>query len=497
MESLWSATHPSSGARADPFPEATHADTVVAGAGLTGVATAALLARSGQEVVLLEARTVGAVTTGRTTGKLSLLQGTTLSGILAHHSKDVLRAYVEAQREGQAFLTRLMDDRGMAYERRDAYTYAVTDQGLERLRHELEVSRSGGLEVMWTGQTELPFPVRGALRLPDQVQLHPLRVLDLLLAEFAAHGGVLVENARVTGAGSGSPLTVTTTQGTMTTDRLVLATGTPVLDRGGYFAKLTPLRSYVTTHRVPGPLPQGMYLSVDDPARSLRTVAVDGDEQLMVGGNGHVTGRSDSPAAALADLDHWAGEHFPGAERTYAWSAQDYRSVNRAPFVGPMPRGGGHIYLATGFNKWGMTNAVAAALNLSGQILEGEMPWAEKLGHRITKPAGLVSAVVPNAQVALEMTKDWVQAEVGALPTEAPAEGSGLVGRGERGRPEAVSTVDGVTCRLSGICTHLGGIVRWNDAEKSWDCPLHGSRFAADGTVLEGPAVAGLEEIPS
>lgn len=498
MESVWFATHPSTESPAVDFPEGQHVDSVIVGAGLTGLTTAVLLARAGHQVVVLEARTVGAVTTGHTTGKLSLLQGTTLSGILSHNSADVLRAYVEGNHEGQAFLVRLMDDHQVAYEQRDAYTFAMTDKGVKALRDELDACHKAGLDVQWTEQTELPFQVKGALVLPGQYQIHPLRVLDMLRAELQRRGGVVVEHVRVTDADADSPITVTTTRGQMRADRLVVASGTPVLDRGGYFAKLVPGRSYVETFRVPGTpatIPQGMYLSADQPTRSLRTVDLDGDQLLMVGGNGHVTGRSPSPLGALADLQLWTTTYFPGAERTHAWSAQDYQSVNRVPYVGPMPRGGGHIYVATGFDKWGMTNGVTAALNLSGQILEGHMPWAEKLGHRITKPAGIVSALAPNASVAAEMTKGRVQAEMSALPDEPPAEGEGVVGRGRRGRPEAISTVNGETCRLSAVCTHLGGIVHWNDAEKSWDCPLHGSRFDADGTLLEGPAVHNLKRV--
>ena len=492
MEPVWFDSRPTPPSRATADVEGTHADTVVAGAGLTGLMSALLLARSGQRVTVLEARTVGAVTTGRTTGKLSLLQGLVLSDVLRHHSEDVLRAYATGNREGQAWLVRFMDEHQVPYERRPAFTYATTAEGAARLQAELTACRTAGLDVRATDETGLPFPVAAAITLADQVQLHPMRVLDALVAELVAHGGTLLEGVRLTDADKASPLRLTTSHGVMTADRLVLATGTPVLDRGGYFAKLEPARSYVTTHRVPGALPTGMYLSADDPTRSLRTVPDTGGDLLMVGGNGHVTGRSDSPAAAVDDLVRWTQELFPGAELTHAWSAQDYRSINRVPFVGLLPRGGGSIYVATGFNKWGLTNAVAAALNLSAQILGGSMPWADKLGHRVTKPAGILSAVVPNAKVALVATRDWVGAELHALPDQPPAEGHGAVGRGPKGLPEAVSTVDGVTCRVSGVCTHLGGVLAWNDAEKSWDCPLHGSRFDADGTLLEGPAVRDL-----
>lgn len=490
MTSIWFDAHPPTAPTSEFVPGA-QVDTIVVGAGLTGLTTATLLARSGQRVALLEARRVGAVTTGHTTAKLSLLQGSVFSGILKHHSEQVLQAYVEANREGQAWLTRFMDEHGVDYQRRTAWTYAVTEQGGEDLRTELDACRTGGLDVAWRDESELPFDIEGAITLADQVQIDPLAILDALLADFAAHGGILMEQTRVTEADTGSPITVTTTRGTMTADHLVVATGTPVLG-GRYFAKLVPLRSYVTTYRVPGAIPQGMYLSVDDPARSLRTVEVDGAQLLMVGGNGHVVGRADSEAGQVADLEAWAGQHFPGAVRTHSWSAQDYQSINRVPFVGPMPGGGEHTYVATGFNKWGMTNGVAAGLNLSAQILGGHLPWADTLGKRVTKPAGIVSAIAPNAEAAVELAKDWVGAELHGLPDVPPAEGEGVVGRGSGGKPEAVSTVDGVTCRVSAVCTHLGGVVRWNDAEKSWDCPLHGSRFAADGTLLEGPAVTDL-----
>lgn len=491
MESIWHATHPSSPTANDELPEGAHFDTVIAGAGLTGLTTAVLLARAGQRVALLEARRVGAVTTGNTTAKLSLLQGTVFSGIVRHHSKDVLKAFADGNREGQGWLIRYMDDHGVTYQRRDAYTYVTGDDGAAALQAEFDACETAGLEVGWTEDTGLPFPAR-AIRLLAQVQIHPLQVLDALRTEYADRGGLLVEGVRVTGADSRSPVTVSTTRGDVTADRLILATGIPVLDRGGYFAKLTPQRSYAATYRVPGQIPTGMYLSADEPTRSLRTVAFNDEQLLMVGGNGHVTGRSDSPAAALTDLDRWTAQHFPGAERVHAWSAQDYQSVNRVPFVGVLPRGGGHIFTATGYNKWGMTNAVAAALNLTGQILGGSMPWADKLGHRITKPAGVVSAVSAVGEMTVAAARTWTEAELHALPDEPPAEGDGVVGRGAKGLPEAISTVNGVTCRLSAVCSHLGGVVQWNDAEMSWDCPLHGSRFAADGTLLEGPAVADL-----
>jgi glycine/D-amino acid oxidase-like deaminating enzyme/nitrite reductase/ring-hydroxylating ferredoxin subunit len=494
MKSVWLDTYEVPSTASDQFVPGAHYDTVVAGAGLTGLTTAVLLARAGQRVAVLEARSVGAVTTGNTTAKLSLLQGTTLSQIHRHQSDKVLRAYADGNREGMDWLVRFLEERGVPFQRRAAYTYATTSKGASALRKELEAARIAGLHMNWTRDTGLPYKVSGAITMPDQVQFHPMEVLGALVAELKERGGTLVEGVRITGAGVRSPLTVQTSEGSMHADRLVLATGTPVLDRGGYFAKLSPNRSYALTYRVPGApgsIPEGMYITADSPARTLRTVPVDGEELLLVGGNDHVVGRSASPQAAVDDLESWTQRWFPGAERTHAWAAQDYQSINLIPFIGALPRGGGSIYLATGYNKWGMSNAVAAAIALNAEITGGSVPWAETLGRRVTSPSDILTALRVNAGVGLNAPKDWLKAELRELPGGAPAEGQGVVGR-EHGRPVAVSTVDGTTCKVSGVCTHLGGVLRWNDAERSWDCPLHGSRFAADGSQLEGPAVKDL-----
>jgi Rieske Fe-S protein len=335
-------------------------------------------------------------------------------------------------------------------------------------------------------------------------------VLGALVTELRSLGGVLFEHTRVTGVQSDEPVVVQTARGNVTATSVILATGTPILDRGLYFAKVEALRSYLTAFRVPGGtngLPPGMYLSVDAPTRSLRTVPTDeaapndnavpadGDELLLVGGNGHPVGRAKSTIRQVDDLVAWTQEHFPGAELTHSWSAQDYRSANRIPFVGWLPRGRGRIYLATGYDKWGMTNGVAAALSLSADLIGGNVPWAQVLHHRVTSPADLASGAKLNAEVGAQLTTGWFAAEVSGpevdLESETPQEGQAVVGRHGRS-PVGVSTVDGVTCAVSATCTHLGGIVTWNDAERSWDCPLHGSRFSAEGTVLEGPATEDL-----
>jgi len=479
----------------DAFESETHYDVVVVGAGLTGLVTALLLARAGCTVAVLEARFIGAVTTGHTTAKLSLLQGGVLSGILARGSSRVLKAYVEGNLEGQQWMLRYLNEHGVDVQRRDAFTYAGTEDGLKDLDAEFDACRTAGLDVQRVDDAGLPFETRGAIRLADQAQFDPMDVLAALAADVRSHDGVIVEGVRVSDIETGEPSRVNTHLGALRATTVVLATGVPILDRGLYFAKVKPSRSYAQAYRVPGTvLPQGMYLSIDSPGRSLRTAPVGAEELLLVGGNGHTVGREPDTQRLVDDLEQWTQERFPGAVRTHAWSAQDYESMNLVPFVGWMPRTGHRVALATGYNKWGMTNAVAAALSITADVLDGSISWAKTLHHRITLPQDVLHSVTANAEVAGKLVSGWAQGALRPLPEEDPGEGEGFVGAYDK-EPTAVSTVDGTTCRLSAVCTHLGGIVSWNSAERSWDCPLHGSRFAADGRLLEGPAVEDLPAI--
>ncbi len=489
MTSLWldRALVPST----DPLPE--RVDDLVVGAGLTGLTTALLLARAGRSVAVVEARHVGAVTTGNTTAKLSLLQGTKLSRMLRLQSKNVVEAYVESNLEGQQWLLRFCSDHGAPVQTRDAITYAATDSEIEAARQEHDAAKTVGLDVRWVDALDVPFPFHGGALLPDQAQFDPMDILDALLSELRTQGGSLHEGRRLVGVSKhGRPRATLEDGSNVEAENVVLATGTPILDRGLYFAKVEPMRSYALAFDSQE-VPDGMFLSAGSPTRSIREApARDGGHKLLVGGNGHSVGRTASELAQVDELRAWTAEHFPGATETHAWSAQDYRSHDGVPYVGRLPRGGGRIYVATGFDKWGMTNGVAAARNISAQILGEKPSWARPLGRRITGPSGAANIVKINAEVGAAATAGLIKAGVKSAPS-TPAEGEGVVGRSGM-LPTAVSTVDGRTCAVSGICTHLGGVLSWNDAEKSWDCPLHGSRFAPDGGVLEGPATKPLAQ---
>ncbi len=466
-------------------------DVVVVGGGLTGLTTALLLARAGCRVAVVEARRLGAVTTGNTTGKVTLLQGTKLARIARQHNPETLRNYVEANAEGQAWLLRYCAERDVPVRRCADITFAQTREGRARAVEVHQAAQSAGLAVEWLEDAGLPLPTFGAVRLADQAQIEPLDVLLALARDITHHGGQIFEGARVRGVRSGNPCRVLLEEGEMFADRVVLATGTPILRRGGFFARLEPLRSYAIALRVPGDLPAEMYISAEQPTRSLRTAGTGDGARLVVGGSGHVVGRAASTADHVAELRDWAAAHFPGAVTTHTWSAQDYRSSDQLPLVGPLLPGSDRVLVATGYDKWGLALAVAASLALSGRILGGHMPWARAVRTwRPNELTGLGRAVRVGGDVTTRLAGDWVRPRVHSSGV-VPPEGKGRVELDGQ-FPTAVSTVEGRTRRLCAVCPHLGGIVAWNDAEHSWDCPLHGSRFAPDGAVLEGPATQPL-----
>ncbi|PPL20263.1 hypothetical protein GY24_01585 [Microterricola pindariensis] len=495
-ESLWRHGRPPF--QSDQLPVGERAGVVIVGAGLTGLVTACLLARTGHDVIVVDAHEPGALTTGGSTGKVSLLQGATLSAIADHHPEEVVRAYVAANEAGQRWLHDFLVINGVRFDERPAVSYAGSAESVARLEREFALGRSAGLSLERTRDTELPWQVEIALRLDGQLHVNTMSLIDALVDEVRAHGVRVVGGCTATAASAASGgLRVRTSHGDIMADRVIAATGTPFLSRGGHFARMEAKRSSLAAFRVPGEPMQGMYLSLDEPRRSLLSTTLapahsaGEDRLLLVGGAASIVGRARTLSERPDEVDAWTTARFPGATLLRRWWAQDYSTLDDAPYVGPLRPGERRILVATGFGKWGLANAAAAGLALTALVNGKGLAWAHTLYRRRGWPAPNVAQMLhTNAAVVAEMARGATR----LLGGENEAAGAKDDARVELDGVKSVAhcTVGGVTHRVSAVCPHLGGIIAWNAEESTWDCPLHGSRFAPDGTRIEGPARNGL-----
>jgi glycine/D-amino acid oxidase-like deaminating enzyme/nitrite reductase/ring-hydroxylating ferredoxin subunit len=471
------------------------ADVVVAGGGITGLTTALLLAREGRSVVLLEATRIGSGSTGNSTAKITSQHGTTYARIRRTHGSDGARVYGEANERAKEWIADLVETEGIDcdFRRRDAFLYAATEDELPDVESEAEASEAAGLPATLTDDVPLPFETHGALRFTNQAEFHPQKYLNALADLFEDAGGAIHEATRAMRVQGGSTVRVHTDAGAVVeAEHLVVATLMPFLDRGLFFARAFPDRSYVITARIDGEPQDGMLINAGSPTRSIRSVVHGDEELLMIGGEGHSVGSSDSRPERFERLAEFASRHWEVERVLHRFSAQDYIPDDHVPYIGPINPLQRNVLVATGLKKWGISGGTVAAELFADRIAGRDNPAAGLFSSTRIKPiAEAPRFVSENAQVPLHLVGDRIRdrprRDIEELePGEGgivSRDGSKVAGyRDDAGELHAVST----------RCTHLGCQVRWNAAERTWDCPCHGSRFDVDGDVLNGPAVKPL-----
>jgi glycine/D-amino acid oxidase-like deaminating enzyme/nitrite reductase/ring-hydroxylating ferredoxin subunit len=468
-------------------------EVAVIGGGITGLTTALLLKQAGVSVAVIEAGRVACGVTGSTTAKVTSLHGLTYAKLASTFGQEGARVYGEANQAGLELIARLVEQLGLDcdFERLPAFTYTEDPLRVSAIEEEVEAARQAGLPASFSSQIGLPFPVQGAVRVDDQAQFHPRRFCLGLAEAIVAGGGQVFERTRAVNVRPGAPCTVHTEHGRLRAEHVVVATHLPFFDPAGLFAKTSPSRSYATAVTLAEPAPPGMYLSADAATRSVRPL-VSGDNLAVLAGEEHKTGHGPDTRDHHQALEAWAHDRFPVRSVDYRWSAQDYLPADSVPYIGRLLPGYGRLHVATGFKKWGMTHSAVAAMLLRDQITGRPNPWAGLF--RATRLHPLASAkelAVHNLDVGLRFAVDRLLTARPAPARElAPGEAGIRELNGEK--VAAYRDSDGRLHAVSGRCTHLGCLVAWNAAERSWDCPCHGSRYTYQGQVIQGPAVKNL-----
>jgi glycine/D-amino acid oxidase-like deaminating enzyme/nitrite reductase/ring-hydroxylating ferredoxin subunit len=493
--SLWLETGP-----AQPeHPELDHdveADVAVIGGGIVGVTTALALKEAGARVVLLEAGRIGHGVTGHTTAKVSSQHGFFYDHLTSRFGGEAAATYGAANEAALRWIADRVEADGIDcdFRRRPSYAYVTEDRALAE--REAQAASAAGLPASLVEQTPLPYPVAAAVRFEDQAEFHVHRYLLALAAQLEGDGSHVFEHSRAAEVGTYEGFRVKTPGGHVKAGDIVLATHIPFLDRTLAFARVHPQRSYALACRIAGTPPEGMFISGDGPTRSVRAAPVGDEELLLVGGEGHRPGTGGDTELRYEALERFAREHWDVRSVEYRWSSQDQTSIDTLPYVGHARPGTRHVWMATGFAKWGMTGGTAAALLLADRIQDRPNPSAALFdANRFTPRASAARFVEENAVAGVHFVRDrLLNRATRGIESLEPGEGDIVELDGERVAGHRRD--DGTLVAVSPTCTHLGCQVNWNRAERSWDCPCHGSRFAPDGSVLHGPAVHRLERKP-
>ncbi|HLS68508.1 MAG TPA: FAD-dependent oxidoreductase [Kiloniellales bacterium] len=488
--SYWNST-----ARNYDFPSFSgqkRVDVAIVGGGIVGVTAARLLSERGLSVGLLEAQRLGRQVTGRSTAKVTSQHGLLYQILEQKFDEARARLYAEAQEASLALIRQLVREHGLEcdLEERAAYVYTQEEGCVELIEKEAEVAQRLGLPARLVRELDLPFEVWTALRFEGQAQFHPTNYVLELARSLPLETCHVFENSRVVDWGQDF---IATEDGRLDAGCVIMATHLPLGQIGGYYARAFPQAEPVIAAEIPA-APEGMYICAEQPSRSLRTHRHEGKVYGIAAGGSFKPGHTDDERKEFEGLSEWLRSNFGAGPPEFRWVNEDYTSMDRAPFVGWSGTAGDSYLVATGFDAWGITNGTAAAMIIADLVMEQENSWLEIFDARRVKPlAGGAKFVKESTSVAAHLVSGYLARRLKSYDDLVPGDAGILKIDGQE--VAAFRDEGGSLHAVSAKCTHMGCILGWNEIDRTWDCPCHGSRFSLQGEVLHGPAFQALSRI--
>jgi len=468
-------------------------DVAILGGGIVGVLLAHELRNSGLSVAIIEAQKVLQGVTGYTTAKLTSQHGFVYQSV-REGGVEAVRAYYEANEwainDIRDYARTCQIDCGMTTD--NAHVVVRERQNEAHFQKEIEVLREAEIPHEAFAGPDARHGGIAILRFGNQAYFHPRRYLLAILKECHEAGVKIFENSRIIEMEQGTPECVLTlANGKITADKVVVATHYPIYDSNLFVTKLAPYRSYAIAVTLEEPVPPGMFITYEsENSRSARAGNIDGNPFLIIGGANHKVGQEDETADRYAEIEDYARTRYQVRDVLARWSTQDNWTPDKRAFIGHSP-GRENIFMATGFNGWGMTTGRVAANILAAQIQGQEHKWASLYTPDRFHASMLGGLISENFNVA----KQLVGGKVAPADQRRPHDlnvGEAAILAGNPGKLAAFRDHNGEVFCVSADCTHLGCTVAWNEAERTWDCPCHGSRFKPSGEVIHGPATKPL-----
>ncbi|CCQ97617.1 putative Rieske 2Fe-2S iron-sulfur protein yhfW [[Clostridium] ultunense Esp] len=469
-------------------------DIAIVGGGLVGISCAYLLHKEGFKITILESDRICQGATAHTTAKITSQHGLIYNKILSKMGMELAQQYAEANEWAIHEIKRIAEENDIDcdYVPQSAFVYTQQDKYIQEIENEVKAALSLGIKASYVEKISFPISIKGAIRFENQAQFHPRKYL-LGLANIIHNNGVQIyENTRVINIEEDNNYTIITEQEKkIRAKKVIIASQYPFYNKHGiYFARIFPIRSYIIGIKVKEKYPGGMYINAENPTRSLRQQNTENGELILVVGSNHMTGKSHDTEKHYEALIDFANQIFTVEDIPNRWSTQDYTTLDGIPYVGNFTSNTPNIYVATGFQQWGMTNSMVSAMIIRDLIVKEESRWQDVYNpSRKNIIASAKNFISGNLNVAAQL----LDGKLSPLPKDIRIEpGEGKVIKIEGERVGAYRDEKGTLHLVNTTCPHMGCELNWNSAERSWDCPCHGSRFTYKGEIIEGPSVKPL-----